>query len=348
MDQHISYAMRNTEATSSWVFFNSPSELKDWSFLAIELIIVTGFFLALLHAYRFYKKSSSPSALLTLVACLLYGLCIDILSYYTVNSFWHGEFSVMFLNNRLPLYIALFYPAYMYHNYMLIHRYNFPIFKEAVVLGFFDGLMYLIFDNLGPMLGWWVWDTNAPTNQPFLNSVSLTSYHWLFTFTIAFSLINRVICWDWVNKGVSRRRLAAGIVGQPIIVILLGTALFIPYNLFAKSMPPFDMLPWDKNLALAALIDVVLFSLAAWWLFIGWYKPRQDRDVLLLVFPFLYIAGLSYIYIAKFDHFFRVTPDGLSDGLAVGNLLAVVLGIVGSVFIIIISNNPANETPPYQ
>ena len=42
MQDHISYAMRNTEAVNSLIYFNAPSALKDWSFLAIELIILTG------------------------------------------------------------------------------------------------------------------------------------------------------------------------------------------------------------------------------------------------------------------------------------------------------------------
>ena len=89
MEEHISYAMRNEEATKSWLYFNAPSNLLDWSHLAIEVIIYLGFLLAFVHAWKTYKSSASPSALLTLLACLLYGLFMDFLSYFKVGIFFY-------------------------------------------------------------------------------------------------------------------------------------------------------------------------------------------------------------------------------------------------------------------
>ena len=335
-EQHVSYAMRNEEAVNSLVYFNNPLALMDWSHTVIEFVMILGFLLACFHAYKTMKETASISAPLTLLACLTYGLMIDVLSYYTVESFWHGEFSVMFLNNKLPLYIVCFYPAYMYHNYMLIHRFNFPPIIEAICLGFFDGMMYLIFDNLGPMVNWWTWDMADPTNQPFLNNVPLTSYHWFFTFTIAFSLVNRKLCWDWVNKGASIKKLVAGMTAQPVMTILVGSLFFIPYNLFAKNMPPYDMLPWAENLTMAASIDAITFMLAGWLFVTRWYRPKVERDELLMIFPFLFLVSHAYIYVAKFECFLSVT-NGISDvnGLPVGNLIAVLLALVGSTAVVL-------------
>ena len=67
MDEPISYAMRNTEALSNWLNFNAPSELKDWSFLAIEFILVVGAVCSVIHAVRHYKEHGHYSALLTLL-----------------------------------------------------------------------------------------------------------------------------------------------------------------------------------------------------------------------------------------------------------------------------------------
>ena len=117
MEEPISYAMRNTEALNSWLSFNAPSELKDWSFLAIEFILFVGVVCAVLHAWRNYKESGQSSALLTLVGALIFGLLNDIVSYYTVESFWHGEFSVMLVYNRLPLYISVLLATLLYHVY---------------------------------------------------------------------------------------------------------------------------------------------------------------------------------------------------------------------------------------
>lgn len=339
MSEHISYAMRNEDATNSWISFNAPSELLDWSHLAIEVIIYLGFILAVIHAYRTYKKSGSPSTLLTLLSCLLYGLFMDILSYYTVENFWHGEFSVMLLFNKLPLYIALLYPAIIYHAIMTIRRYNFSRTVEAICTGFFAGFVYMIFDNFGPMAGWWIWDTSDPTTFPYISSVPLTSYAWMFLFTSAFTFINRTISWDWVEQGKSKVKIAVAQLVQPVVTIFFGVLLFIPHNLFAKTGPPYDMLPWEANIEMATLTHLLLFSLAAWLFLIKWRKPKQDRDLLLMVFPFIYLAGLAYMFISKFYQFFNVTEDGLNnDGLAVGNLIVVILALIVSATILLLSH----------
>jgi hypothetical protein len=344
MTEHISYAMRNEVATKSWLSFNAPNELLDWSHLAIELIIYSGLVLAVAHAWRTYKRSGSPSALLTLLACFLYGLCMDILSYYTVENFWHGEFSVMLLFNKLPLYIALLYPALLYHSIMTIKRYDFSRFTEAVCTGFFAGFMYMIFDNFGPMVGWWIWDTSDPTTFPYISSVPLTSYAWMFLFTSAFTFINRTISWDWVARGESKLKIAIAQILQPVVTIFTGVLLFIPHNLFAKTSPPYDMLPWNTNVQMATLLYLTMFSLVGWLFLMQWRKPTYERDALLMVFPYLYLIGFAYMYIAKFQLYFTVTQEGLNkEGLAMGNLLVVVIALIVSASITLLSHPVSNE-----
>lgn len=344
MQDHISYAMRNEDATQALVYVNAPADLLDWSFLAIETVTIAGALLACVHAWRFYKTSGSPSALLTLLGCFLYGLFMDILSYYTVENFWHGEFTVMFLYNRLPLYIACFYPALIYHLIMMVRRYAFKPLTEAICTGFFGGLMYLIFDNLGPMLGWWIWDRSAPTTFPYLSSVPLTSYVWYFLFTAVFTLINRYISWEWVDQGASKIKLGLAHIFQPVLTVFFGSLCFIPYNLFAQSSPPYDLLPWPPNLEMAALVHMILFALAGWLFLMKWRAPAvENRDWLLMVFPFLYLTTIAFIYIAKFDLFFQVTSEGLIDGLGAGNLFAAILALVLSASLIILTHPPGRN-----
>ena len=329
MDEHIAYAMRNAEAVDSLIYFNAPGALKDWSFLAIEAIILVGTVCAVAHALRHRKEHGNSSALLTLLSCFLYGLLMDIASYYTVENFWHGEFSVMFLYNRLPLYIALFYPAFIYHACMTIRRYGFSAGVEAVSVGFYGGLTYLIFDNLGPLLGWWIWDRSDPTTWPYLNSVPLTSYFWFFAFTGSFAFVSRIICWDWVAQGKSPKVIGAGIAAIPILVCLIGMALFVPYNLLANN----------GMLALAASMYAVLFAVAGFVFVFSFRRPASSRDRLLMIFPLTYVVGHLYIYVAKFDLFFSVTADGFSqEGLAAGNLIAAVAAMIGSLSITFFSH----------
>ena len=329
MEEHISYAMRNDEAVDSLISFNAPGALLDWSFLAIEAILVIGTVCAIVHALRHRRENGVPSALLTLLGCFTYGLLIDIASYYTVENFWHGEFSVMLLYNRLPLYIALFYPAFIYHACMTIRRYGFSPVVEAISVGFYGGLMYLIFDNLGPMLNWWIWDRSDPTTWPYLNAVPITSYFWFFSFTGTFAFVSRIICWDWVAQGRSSKRIAAGVAAIPFLVCLLGMALFVPYNLLARN----GMIPQ------AATLYAILFALAGLVFVLQFRKPGVPRDPLLMVFPLVYVVGHLYIYIAKFDLYFAVDAGGLSpEGLAVGNLIAAVVAMIGSLTITLLSH----------
>ncbi|MCP3985909.1 MAG: hypothetical protein GY723_16120 [bacterium] len=329
MDQPISYAMRNHEALQSWLNFNSPAELKDWSFLAIEAILLVGITCSIAHAIRHSRQHGHNSALLTMLGCFTYGLLIDIASYYTVENFWHGEFSVMLVYNRLPLYIALFYPTVIYHLCMTIRRYEFSIPVETISVAFYGGITYLIFDNLGPMLNWWIWDRADPTTWPYLNAVPVTSYFWWFSFTGAFALINRIVCWNWVEAGRSTALQIAGNAAIPVLVCLAGMALFVPYNLLAyDGMIPQAAAMYAISLGLSGLVFVLNFR-----------RPRQPRDRLLMVFPLVFVVGLLYIYIAKFHLFFELTPEGLTaEGLPVGNLIAVVVASIGSLAITLLSH----------
>lgn len=329
MEEHISYAMRNAEALESLIYFNAPSALRDWSFLAIEAILVIGATCAVAHAFRHRREHGNPSALLTLLSCFSYGLLIDIASYYTVENFWHGEFSVMFLYNRLPLYIALFYPAFIYHACMTIRRYEFSPAVEAISVGFYGGLTYLIFDNLGPMLHWWIWDHADPTTRPYLNAVPLTSYFWFFAFTGTFALVSRIICWDWVAAGKRCAVVAAGVAAIPLLVCLLGMLIFVPYNLLARN----GMIPQ------AAALYAVLFALAGLVFVFHFRKPSVRRDRLLMIFPLVYVVGHLYIYIAKFELYLAADASGTTpEGLPVGNLIAVVVAMIGSLAITFLSH----------
>jgi hypothetical protein len=321
MAEHISYAMRNTDAVNSLIWFNAPSALKDWSFLAIEWIMIGGFLLALTHALRYRRETGSPSALLTLLGCFLYGLLIDIASYYTVDSFWHGEFSVMFLHNRLPLYIALFYPAFMYHICMTVRRMNLSPLTEAISTGFYAGISYLIFDNLGPLMGWWIWDRNNPTNLPFLSSVPMTSYQWFFFFTTAFTLISRKVCWDWVEARRKPAHVYIGMAVLPIATCVLGTLMFIPHNILVMN----------GLYTVDSFTYAIVFTAAGFIFLFNFKRPAVARDKLLMVFPLVWVVGQLYIYAAKFELFFAVTPQGLSAaGLAAGNLIAAVVAMIVS------------------
>lgn len=197
----------------------------------------------------------------------------------------------------------------------------------------------MIFDNYGPMANWWIWDTSDLTTLPYVSSVPLTSYAWFFLFTSAFTFINRKISWEWVKNGDSNIKIGIAHAVQPVLTVFFGAMLFIPHNLFVKSSPPYDMLPWDANVEMAALLYAFIFGLAGWHFLMKWRKPKQERDTLLMAFPFLYLVSFAYMYIAKFKLYFTVSAEGLSqEGLAVGNLLVVLFAIIIAATIVLLSH----------
>lgn len=323
--EQLSYAMRNTEARQHFLSFNAPHELLDWSFLAIEALMILGALLALVHALRSSRQSGSPSALYTFVGIFLFGLVMDIASYYTLVSFWHGEFSVMLVWNRLPLYIAMLYPALLYHSYMTLRRFQFAPLTEAVCTAFFTGMLYMIFDNLGPTLNWWTWNREVIYNQPFLNTVPLTSYAWMFLFSGAIAYGLRLFAWDAVAAG-HLRKARIGVACLPLFTIGLGVLLFIPYDVF--------LFGFENTLPVAVLIHALSFFFSAYWFVLHYQRPALPRDPLLMFFPLLWVVGLLYLYIAK-----------LSQLWAEVNWLVVIAAFIISTTVIFLSHpgGPAHE-----
>ena len=305
---------------------HSLTSLPDATFLAVELLMLTGFVLAIVHARR-----NGPSAVLTLVGCFVYGLVVDITAYYTTNSFRHGEFTVMFLNHRLPLYIALFYPAFMYPIFMTIRRFALPWWAEAAGVGFYGGISYLIFDNLGPMLRWWRWDRSSDWTKPFVDSVPLTSYVWFFLFTTAFAFVARRICWERA-AGRTRGRTILEVALIPVLTYLVGAVLFIP----------FDVLLATKKHTAAGFLYAIALGAAGLTFLVNLRRVRPARDRLLLVFPLLWVGGLVSLYVATW-HYTDGTVHGITpDGRPVGSIVAVVLAAVVSVAITL-SAHPRSE-----
>ena len=93
--------------------------------------------------------------------------------------FAHNAFTVQFLFERLPLYIVALYPAVVTLAYEIVR--SLGVFRDrgvivgAVCVGFVHHCFYEVFDQLGPQLRWWAWNTDNPLNHPFLASVPMAS-----------------------------------------------------------------------------------------------------------------------------------------------------------------------------
>jgi len=317
----------------AYEFVSVHEHLPDKTFYAIQAIMATGFVLAVTHAVRDRRRTGNPAAVITLAGCFVYGLVVDITAYYTTDSFRHGNFTVMFLNDRLPLYIALFYPAFMYPVVMTMRRFQLTPIVEAVGTGFYAAVTYLIFDNIGPLLHWWDWKPTNSFNKPFIDSVPLNSYQWFFLFTIAFAYVVRRVVWDR-TRAWTPRSMTMTLAAIPVLTYVGGAVLFIPADI---------LLALEAYTANAVLYAIALAA-AGYVLLIRRGPVRAEADPVLMLFPLIWVIGLLLIYAATWHLWRKALVDDVA-GRPSGNLFAVAAGMAISVAITCTAH-PRSESAP--
>jgi hypothetical protein len=162
------------------ISFNDPTTLPI-SFVLLETGVMLWAALTLRHAIR-----SGRPALLTWLTIFVYGLVMELVSYNAVDNFAHGQFTVMFYDRQLPLYITVVYPVLLYTGIALARRLRIadragPV-AEAITAGIFIVCIDVPFDITGPRLGWWRWFDNDPNIAYRWLGVPVTSYYWHLTF----------------------------------------------------------------------------------------------------------------------------------------------------------------------
>ncbi len=169
------------------VNLHNPFGLDHWTMLVIEVATVVGAGLALRHAIR-RRRAGDPTGLALWIAALVYLVMVEPALYFPQNFgldehvgliFVHNEFTFQFLWGRLPLYIIAIYPVLAFMTYELVRfagvfERRGPV-ASALTVGFVYHVFYEIFDHVGPQLRWWIWNPTAPTNEPLLASVPISS-----------------------------------------------------------------------------------------------------------------------------------------------------------------------------
>lgn len=170
------------------VTVRNPATLESWTQPVLELLMVAGAVVALVHAVLWWRRRGDPANLGLWLATVVYVLLLEPPLYFPDRFgldepvglvFVHNLFTVQFLFDRLPLYIVALYPAMTYLAYTLVQRTGIldrrhPLIGAACVAVVFHA-GYEIFDQLGPGLRWWAWNPAAPSNTPMLGDAPLTS-----------------------------------------------------------------------------------------------------------------------------------------------------------------------------
>ncbi|MDI6104252.1 hypothetical protein QLQ12_37240 [Actinoplanes sp. NEAU-A12] len=170
------------------VTVRDPGTLQSWTQPVLELLMVVGAVVALVHAVLWWRRRGDLSNLGLWLATVVYVLLLEPPLYFPDRFgldepvgliFVHNVFTVQFLFDRLPLYIVALYPAMTYLAYTIVQRTGIldrrhPLIGAACVAVVFHA-GYEIFDQLGPGLRWWTWNPAAPSNAPMLGDAPLTS-----------------------------------------------------------------------------------------------------------------------------------------------------------------------------
>jgi hypothetical protein len=170
------------------VSVRAPWDLAHWTMPLLELLVVAGAVLALVHALR-RRRAGDPINLALWWASLVYLFVIEPPLYFPEwfglddvygFIFAHNRFTVQFMWDRLPLYIVAFYPMISQLAYEVVR--SLGIFRQrgplagAVAVAFVCQVFYEVFDHIGPQLKWWAWNPdNVIVNQPAMGSVPLKS-----------------------------------------------------------------------------------------------------------------------------------------------------------------------------
>ncbi len=332
---HVSYAMENAEALESLIWFNNPALLNHWTLPVLECIVITGALLGLVHALRCWRREGQLANLYTWLACVFYGIFIEIITYNTVDNFWHGEFSVMLYHNRLPLYIMLLYPALIYTtlitvNSLQLNKLRCGRIVEALSAGFFIQMLYAPFDNIGPRFDWWVWDLPNVSLWPFWSSVPSTSYGWILATGVSMCLVSRWLLWDLgPRKNFGHGKMLLLAIGVGLLANLVMVLLLLPSTILSQGF----------QLYFQAASLIALCMLTAGWVYLlaaKTYPPKPEP--LVMAFPLLWCTWHLVLYAYTYADLFSTQGNGLTmDGMPVGNFLIAVPAIAISIQLYIFS-----------
>lgn len=209
----------------SWLVTIYNPATRPLSRVGLEVVVVACAIATLVHAIRAHRRGD-PLALFTWITVLVYGTTMEVLSYNFIENFTHSQFTVMFYEKQLPLYVTAIYPAFLYTAIATVRRLGLGRVAEPFAVGLVIVAMDFPFDILGPMANWWTW-SNADPNLAFRwHGVPVTSYYWHLAFGGILALLTRTF--QLKRPSVPRAVLKAFPVA--VLTIILGVLAFAPFH----------------------------------------------------------------------------------------------------------------------
>lgn len=310
----------------------NPFALSNWTLPVLELMMVAGAVLALLYSIRRLRRDGDPVNLALWFATVLYLFVIEIPLYFP-NVFGieeslgvvfvHNAFTVQFLFERLPLYIVALYPAVVTLSYEIVR--SLGVFRDrgivvgAVCVGFVHHCLYEVFDQLGPQLRWWQWNTDNAINRPMLASVPMTSV-WIFAAlgpVVVTLLVFLFVGRDGQRRGASLvwRTAVAGVL-TPIGIAVLS----LPSSIFSGKV--------TAQAIVFSVELVVVTAVAVPVLVTQWRRGDALRSDFVRLFGPIYLGVLGVLWISALPEYFGAVDGVTRDGTPTGSLLYAAVSFV--------------------
>jgi hypothetical protein len=319
------------------IHLRNPFELSNWTLPILELMMVTVAVAALWWAIRRLRRAGDPTNLVLWFGTTVYLLVIEPPLYFpnvfgiedqVGVVFAHNAFTVQFLFERLPLYIVALYPAVMTLAYEIVRALG--VFRDrgivvgAICVAFVHHCLYEVFDQLGPQLRWWAWNTENPINHPFLASVPMSS---VVIFATIGPLVTVLLAQLLVGRKVQRgkrfrtgalvwRTLAVGALVPAGVVVLS-----IPSSMFGGTAPNTTA----QGIVYAVELSIVT-AIAAPVLLHQWRRARTGSPTgaelpngFVRVFGPLYLGVLGALWVSALPQYFGAVDGVTDDGTPIGN-----------------------------
>lgn len=307
------------------VHLRNPLALSNWSLPVLELMMVSAAGMALAHSIRRLRREGDPTNLALWFATVVYLFVIEVPLYFPnvfgVEDqlgvvFAHNVFTVQFLFDRLPLYIVALYPAVVTLAFEIVR--GLGVFRDrgivvgAICVGLVHHCFYEVFDQLGPQLRWWAWNTANPINHPMLASVPMTS---VFIFATLGPIVVTVLVLALVPgqaRGWSlawRTALAGALVPVGLAILSVPTSLFGGRN------------PNTTAQAVIFSAELAVVAVVALPLLVGqWRRGAGTPNRFVHGVGLLYLLVLAALWVSASRDYFAARHGITVDGTPTGNL----------------------------
>ncbi|MGW6707387.1 hypothetical protein ACWGDE_21195 [Streptomyces sp. NPDC054956] len=337
------------------VEFRNPFGLENATMPFLELLVIGGAVFALVHAWRRWRRDGDPVNISLWFTSVVYLAVIEPPLYFpgwfgleerVGLIFSHNVFTVQFMYDRLPLYIVAFYPALSQLAYEVVRALG--VFARrgplagSLTVAFACQAFYEVFDQLGPQLKWWAWNTdNKMINEPALASVPMGS---MFLFaSVSFGAMTFLVV-RLVGAKEGRSKEGRGtLTGRQITLRTVAAGVLTPWAMTVAGVPSNAFRGADQLGIQQAVLgaELAVVWIAGLYLVVeAWRARRTDpapvvSPLFARTYPALYLGVHIALWAVALPSYFAAVDGITEQGTPIGSLWYAALCTVAAAGLIV-------------